>query len=183
MKKRCELVDKSISDDFLANIKKMFDSIKDELDEHRESINDNTTEIGESFSALSEFDERLQKFDERISELQMLLKQLVEKSAAQPASYMLSRYEQKVFTLLYTEEDSALTISEIAVRLDFSELIVKSALSSLAKKGIPLLKAQINHKIYFKLDSEFKELQARENVLNLDHRKELLKDEKITSFL
>ena len=182
MEKKSELIDKAVFSEFFKHIKENFDSMKNELDEHRESINDNAAEIGESFNALAEFDERLQKIDERVAELQMLMKQLVENNTAPKANYILSKYEQKIFTLLYTEEDNALTVSDIAIRLDLSELIVKAALSSLVKKGIPILKAQINQKTYLKLDAEFKELQAKENILNLSHRKESAKDGRITSF-
>ena len=165
-----------------ARLKESFKKIRDEMDAHLETINDNSAEIQQSYDITERLEQRMDKLDEKINELSLMIKQIFANNTQEKTQYMLSKYEQKIFLALYTEEEAALSAVDISIRLNLSDLIVKAALSSLAKKGIPVLKAEVNGKTYFKLDRDFREMQAKDNILNIEAAKKE-KASKLTAFM
>jgi len=143
-------------------MKKEFTSIKKVLEEHLASINENTTEIQTLFDFLQELEMKVDRLSQRLEHTQLL--------QGQPAQKLnvtsLNHTERKIFLTLYTEE-VPLSYQEISVKTNLPISMVPECISSLVQKGIPFQRSLFNGTFFLKLDPSFKELQAKENVVNL----------------
>ncbi len=157
-----------LSKEFFAlktNLKGVFQSIKDELDEHLDSINQSTNEIQSNYEYIAEIDSKLEKLSDRLDELQM-------KIDPQFRSYdfsniRLSKREQEIFLNLYTVEDR-IAVSELARNCGLDAALCESVLGGLSAKGIPILRQRVDDVFHVSLEYNFKDLQARKNLLNID---------------
>lgn len=143
-------------------LKQVLKQVRDELDDHFTAINENTDEIQSNYSYLQELENKLEQLTERIARIEVILEGQQKRFQIQP----LSSHEKQVFLTLYTEE-VPLTYADIARRTCIEEALVKHHIASLIEKGIPLIKTYLNATPFLKLDTQFKEVQAKENVLNL----------------
>ena len=143
-------------------MKKEFTSIRRILEEHLASINENTMEIQALFDFLQELEVKVDRLSQRLDQTQLLQGQPVPK----PIITSLNHTERKVFLLLYTEE-VPLSYQEISVKTNLPSSMVPECISSLVQKGIPFQRSLFNNTFFLKLDPSFKELQAKENVVNL----------------
>ncbi|MBW2994720.1 hypothetical protein KY312_00060, partial [Candidatus Woesearchaeota archaeon] len=74
--------------------------------------------------------------------------------------------EQGLFLLFY-QTQRAIDYSFMCKSLKKSESFVRTCISSLIEKGVPIKRHVINRKAYFVLDSAFKELQTKKGVVNI----------------
>ena len=157
-------------------LKKAFESIKEEFTEHRESINQNTNEIQSNYEYLCKLETKMDKLTERMDELTLVLTKgnipyVVETSAPEEKDVInvpkLSVREQEIFLVLYTAEEP-LTYKSIARKAALNESLVMNYIVALISKGVPLIKRYVNNVVYVILDHEFKQLQAKENLLNIN---------------
>jgi hypothetical protein len=156
------------------NLSKSFTNIKEAFDDHRESINQNTNEIQSNYEYLCKLEAKMDKLAERIDELTLLLTQgnhtvirSVEKE--EEPQYIipeLSPREREVFLVLYTSEDS-LTYQQIARKTALNASLIMNYLVTLISKGVPIIKKYMNNEVYVLLDNDFKQLQAKKNILNI----------------
>jgi hypothetical protein len=72
----------------------------------------------------------------------------------------------RVFLTFYTEEQP-LTFQEISKKINLPYTMIPDCLSALTQKGIPLQRSYFKNQLFIKLDPQFKELQAKENIVNL----------------
>ena len=148
-----------------------FDKIRHEFEEHLQAINENTNEIASNFEYVSEIEAKLDRLSERVDNLQMFLESNSGKYIAKRNFDVkrLSRKEQEVFLVVYTleEEKGNLTYGDIAEKLGISEQLTASYITSLIEKGVPIIKKYFSTTPYFRLDPDFKTLQAKENILQL----------------
>ena len=152
-------------------IKQAFKDIKEEFEDHLESINENTNEIQSNYEFLCEVDNKVEKLNERLDTIQMFLEKLTnqkldsfkELTHVQP----LSIQEQRLFLTLYTSED-AVSYPQMAERIHLTESLVRQYMTNLIEKGVPVTKQYINRKPFVSLNPDFKELQAKKNIVNLD---------------
>jgi hypothetical protein len=142
-------------------MKKQFDVVRQALEEHLSSINENTSEIQALFDYLHELDTKIDKLSQRIDQTQ-LEQEIPEKPNVDP----LNQIERKVFLVLYTE-NSPLSYDEIALKARLPCPSTTECVSSLTSKGVPLLRSSVNGRLFFKLSPSFKEIQAKENLINL----------------
>lgn len=142
-------------------MKKEFKQVRQDLEEHLSAINENTLEIQALLDYLQEMETKLDKFGQRLDQLQ-----LKDPSSEKPFVSPLDQLEKKIFLVLYTEEEP-LTFREIAAKANLPDALVPEAISSLVQKGVPLHRSSFNNRLFFKLDPRFKELQAKENLVNL----------------
>ena len=140
-------------------MKHEIEQIKDILEEHLPAINENTAEIQSLFDYLHSLDVKVDKMIQRLDLMQ--INQPFERNISP-----LNQNEKKVFLVLYTAE-SPLNVSEVAARSFIQEAIAQEILTSLISKGIPMIRSYFNSQLFLKLDPQFKELQAKENLLNL----------------
>ena len=141
---------------------KDFAVIRKRLDEHLNAINENTAEIQAMFDYLQELEIKVDKLSQRLdqAQLDMGLPRL------KPLVTPLNQTERKVFLVLYTEE-SLLSYPEIAEKTRLSVSVIPECISSLIQKGIPFRRSFFQNQLFVGLDQQFKELQAKENLVNL----------------
>lgn len=137
-----------------------FPELKQQFEEHLSAINENTTEIQALFDYLREMDQKLDKLAQRVDSMQL------SQPPPLPKTLALTSLERQVFVALYTEE-SPLSFQEIAVKTGLPASLVPDCVSSLVNKGVPFARTFYGDKLFFKLDLHFKELQAKENIVNL----------------
>ena len=143
-------------------IKKSFDSVKEELEDHLISINENTSEIEKVYKHLDDIEEKIDKLNEKIEAIQLTLQEETKKQE-------LTANEQKVFLILYTfGEKNPLSYTDIARKLNMTELEIKETISSMISKNIPITTHIIDGITYFSIDKEFRQKQAKENILQID---------------
>lgn len=146
----------------VSGIKKGFKAVKAELDDHLDSINQNTSEIQASQGVLAEVEAKIDKLSERLDELELVLNP----GKLTKSDINLTPREQEVFMSLYLGK--AQPPSQIAKLLGFTEDMVNMYLFNIISKGVPVRKELVDDILVFSLDSEFKDLQARRNVLEID---------------
>ena len=153
-------------------LRESFEKIKEELEEHLETINQNTNEIQANYEFIQRLEQRLEKINEKLEEIRIhldIIKEDVSKAKDNFEGTRLTTREQEVFLVLYTTTDF-LSYKQIAKRVGLTESLVSNYATNLIEKGIPILKKYINKVAYVKLDSRFKEMQAKENILEIDDK-------------
>lgn len=136
------------------------ESVRHELDDHLQSINENTSEIQALFEYLQEIELKIDRLAQRVEHFELL------ESRPLPTIVSLTIMEKKVFVILYTE-DLPLSYPEIAEKAGLPAALVPECISSLVSKGIPLIRSYYKEQLYLRLAPRFKEMQARENRVNL----------------
>lgn len=151
-------------------VRNSFASIREEMEDHLDAINENTNEIQSNYETVCDLDNKINKLSEKIDQMSLMIKQLASQTTMAKSRYFLTYDEQKVFIVLYTfgEEKGPLSALDIAIRMNSTELLVKTCVKNMMQKNIPIVGKEIEGQQYFKIDSSFKEIQAKENVLNLD---------------
>ncbi|MBW3012576.1 hypothetical protein KY325_04280 [Candidatus Woesearchaeota archaeon] len=148
------------------SFKQTMQELKQELDEHLSAINENTDEIEMNYSYLLELDKRMKFLEAKINLIEkMLLGD--EKITQKTKKIKISPQEQEVFMVFY-QTNKALDYKELTSRLKRSETYVRYCINGLLEKGVPITKHVINKRTFFVLDPAFKELQAKNNILNIE---------------
>lgn len=155
-------------------LKRAFDKIKEEFNHHLESINESSNEIQANYEYVAELDARFDKFASRLEHIEIFLKKLDDsfKVAEDVQGYMigpLSVNEKRIFTIIYSSQKS-ISYAEIANALSLSESLVRSYLTNIISKGIPIIKKYVNGKPVITLDEEFKKLQKEQNIVKLSQK-------------
>ena len=145
-------------------IRKAFKAVKAELDDHLDSINQSTAEIQANQGVVAELEAKVDKLSERLDELELL----INPDKAKLVSVKLTPREQEVFMALYLSK--GLSSSQIAKHLGFTDDMVNMYLFNLMSKGVPVRKELADDVVVFTLDPEFKDLQTRGNVLEINSR-------------
>lgn len=155
------------------NLKASFNKIKEEFDVHLDTINGNTNEINANFENIVKVEQKIDKLSERMDEMQMMLTSLVgektEKDMPRFKNINLNTREQEVFLVLYTSEEE-MTLLQIAKKLGLTEELVSKYVNTIIIKGVPLIKIYLKNNLYIKIDGSFKDIQAKENVINIAER-------------
>lgn len=146
----------------LEKIKKQLLLVKQNLSEHLSAINENTSELQSFFDYLRELEQKFEKLSQRLDTLQLQNPSPKEKPYIAP----LNITEKKLFLALYTEE-APLNCPELSQKSGVPLSIIREYLNSLSQKGLPLSRSFLNNQIFYQLDPQFKEWQARENIINL----------------
>ncbi|HIH12450.1 MAG: hypothetical protein QT02_C0003G0006 [archaeon GW2011_AR9] len=137
-----------------------FTNIRHALEEHLTSINENTSEIQALFDYLTEMEVKVDKLSQRLDQLQL------NQPTSKPYVIPLNQLEKRIFLVLYTET-TPLSYEEISAKSGIPTPLVPECLSVLMNKGVPFLRTFINDQIFLKLEPSFKEMQAKENLVNL----------------
>lgn len=159
------LLNKEISkkfDEIEKKISASFKIVREEFEDHLDAINENTNEIQSHIDYIEEIDSKIKKLNEKIEELQMMVNQIANNS-----HFCLTKNEQMIFLVLYSIEETPLSYSDIARKLNMTELSVKAHIYSLINKGIPIVSRIINGMPYFKLEKQFKERQEKEHLVKI----------------
>ena len=136
-----------------------FEHIRAALEEHLLAINENTGEIQALFDYLHEMESKMEKLSTRLDALQLSEPGKVDITP-------LDQDEKRLFLTLYTEQ-TPLSYQELAQKVGCDTGLVIEHVSSLVRKGVPLQRSYANKQLFFTLDPQFKEMQAKENLVNL----------------
>jgi DNA-binding CsgD family transcriptional regulator len=145
-------------------VRKAFKAVKTELDDHLDATNQNTAEIQANQGLLAELEAKIDKLSERLDELELL----INPNKAIRLDVKLTPREQEVFMAIYLSK--GLSESDIAKHLGFTEQMVNAYLFNLLSKGVPVRRELVDDVVVFSLDSDFKNIQAKKNVLEIDPR-------------
>jgi len=152
--------------------KQGLDDIKEELEDHLNAINENTNEIQANYEYIAKLDLKIDKLAEQIEKIQIFLQKNSTFKAKKTNKFNiqpLTKKEQEIFLILYTlEERKSITHKEIARKALLTEALVRDCITSMMEKGVPIIKKYFNNKSYLRLDSDFKSLQAKENILKIE---------------
>ena len=143
-------------------LKIAFEKVGDEFSEHLDTINANTSELSAIAQILSGLEQKIEKLNERIDELT-----ISQSSSNSFQTINLSVREQEVFASLYTS-DVFLSVKAIARLVGRESSVVSLILKRLISKKIPLIKNIIDNEDFYAIDSSFKQIQARENIVHLN---------------
>ncbi len=139
-----------------------FKRIRQELEEHLSTINENTSEIQALFDYLQDLENKINKISARVDQIQLNQEEDISRPSVRP----LNQTEKKIFLVLYTEVEP-LSYREISDKVNLPASLVPEAISALVGKGVPLIRSFVNNQLFLKLDPDFKEIQAKENVINI----------------
>ena len=150
----------------------MFDEINEEFSDHLQAINENTNEIQSNYEYICELDSKIDKLNERMDEIVMLLKRnnlgLIDEKLTFDIRPLNSK-EKEIFIALYSLESEigAVTYLDIARKLSLPASLVQVYITNIYGKGIPINKRYRNSKVYLTIDSEFRDYQARKNIIGI----------------
>ena len=161
--------------DINSDLHEAFSQVRDEFEDHLIAVNENTNEIQANYELLCNIDQKMNKMAERLDRLEMFLQQhglKVEEKQEFP-QIRLSKREQEIFLVLYTLEEvkGSVTYLDIARKVCLPEDIVASYVANLVQKGVPITKKYVVNEAHLNLNPNFKALQAKENVLQIEQRK------------
>ena len=142
-------------------MEKEFSNIRQLIEEHLSSINENTAEIQALFDYMQELESKVELVSQRLDQIELnQTRQKVRNIAP------LNITEKKIFLVFYTEE-MPLSYKEITEKTSIPIGMIPEAISSLMNKGIPFLRTSVNNQVFLRLHPQFKEIQAKENIVNL----------------
>lgn len=144
-----------------------FKKVGSELSDHLDTINANTSELDALTQMITVLEQKIDKLNERIDTLSVSSSS--KKDFSKDATYDLSIKEQEVFATLYTS-NQFLSIKEISKIIGRTDDITSIVIKRLIKKDIPIFKKTVKSVDFFSLDGEFKNLQAKNNVVHLHEK-------------
>jgi len=154
-------------------LKAAFSAVREEFEEHLDTINENTNEIQANYEYLCEVDNKINKLNEKIEEIQLILNKLTGQKLEFQASQMhieaLTSEEQKIFLAIYTE-DRPVSYMELAKQVGKPLTLVRSYVTNLIEKGVPINKSYVKGRPYVMIDADFKRLQAKKNIVGLGQK-------------
>ncbi len=155
-----------------AKLRRTFKKIKEELDDHLDSINQNTNEVQANYEYIQKLERKIDKLNEKLEELIMMVCTDDELEYVRDAlrEVQLSEKEKQVFLALYTSEDF-LSYEEIATKTNMSTFLASRYCTNLLEKGVPIVKRFVEREPQIQLEPWFKELQAKENIMNIKQDK------------
>lgn len=148
-----------------------FNKIKEELTDHLQTINENTTEINSSHDYVLHLENMINKLNERLDEVEHKITVLSGEKIMTADDFkdiILKPKEQEIFLVLYSRTGDLIDYREISKTLGITEQSARKYISRMINKGIPIIKKYFDNNVYLVLDSDFRNLQAKENILNIE---------------
>jgi hypothetical protein len=138
------------------------------MNDHLEAINENTAEINSNMDYMVHLEEMIMKLKERLDDMDIMIASIAGDKVNTADDYkniVLSSKEQEIFYILYSREGDLLDYREVSKSLGLTEQLVIKHISAMISKGIPIIKKYFDDKVYLVLDADFRNLQAKENVI------------------
>lgn len=160
-----ELVVATVSSRF--EVTSVIDQFREELDDYREAINENTNEIQANYEFISELNKKIDRLTERLDELTLLFKG--KKEGTKFNVIPLSKKEKEIFQAIYElGEQNHVTYRQISRKLALPEQLIASYVTNIIEKGVLVLKKYVSGIVYLQLDHEFRQFQAKENIVRIN---------------
>jgi hypothetical protein len=153
-------------------LKESFRKIKDEMDDHLESINENTNELNSMTEYIAALEEKIVKLGERLDEAEFKIAESTGKKVNYPNKIILTTREEEIFLLLYSRNGDFLDYREISKTLGITEEMARKNISCMIAKGIPIINKYFENKTFLVLDSDFRNLQAKESIVRFRSSKQ-----------
>lgn len=154
----------------IEDIKKENIQLQYGYDDILDATNENTNEIQSNFTYISDIDRKISKLNDKVDELSIMLKHILAKrdftDDKKPNITPLSQSEKKIFLVLYTSE-KLLSYRDLAFSASTNESLISQYITNLIEKGVPIVKHYTDGKPLVGLSSKFKEIQAKNNLVNL----------------
>jgi len=151
-------------------LRNSFNKLKAEMTDHLEAINENTNEINSNQSYLAHLETMMMKLTERLDDIELKLTEVTgEKKYTEDdfKNIILSKKEQEIFKMLYENTGDLLNYNKIGRALGLTQELVRKHVSSIINKGIPIIKKYFDNNVYLVLDSDFRNLQAKKNIVKV----------------
>lgn len=165
---------KPYSDLGFSQLQDAFSKIREEFEDHLAAINENTNEIQANYEYLCEIDDKIEKVCQRLDQIEMFMQNHSGFRPDERQGYKidkLARREQEVFLVLYMSCDKGpVSYKELARKTGLTEELVSGYIISMVQKGVPVRKRYIANKPCLYLEREFKSIQAKENILQIDQK-------------
>lgn len=147
-------------------LQQVLGGLRDELDDHRESINETTTEVASVYEFMDELDTKLSKVQAMVEELFLVVKGAKKEEKIKP----LSGREKSICRSIYVLGQTRAWVGyeDIANHLKTSKDALSSTIAAIVAKGVPILKKYDAGKAYVQFTAEFRQKQAKENVIRAD---------------
>ena len=155
------------------SVKDNLKGIKEEFEDHLQSINDNTSEIQATYEYAFRLEESLKKLQRRMDRIESRTYGSEEFAAmeGETSTIELNDYEKKIFLILYTASGKRpVSYGQIAQYLGEEELLIRGHVTNMLEKGLPVQKRYADACVYLSLDREFRERQAKHNVLGISQK-------------
>ncbi|MFT4304118.1 MAG: hypothetical protein ACMXYG_06125 [Candidatus Woesearchaeota archaeon] len=157
--------------------RKAFSKVKKEFEDHLDAINENTSEIQSNYELLLKLETRIDKIESVLTDIHRFIKQyksqniyfLDDEEQESFSVLPLTDEEKKVFRVIYELdiENAKITYFLLSEVLKMSTTLVREYVISLIEKGVPIVKNYLDQSIFIRLDSKFRDIQMKQNVLNL----------------
>ena len=145
--------------------------IREEFDEHLEDINANTEEIQSNYEYLQRLDIKLDQLAEKFESMQ----QWIARNTGMPfdeepdETILLTKEEKEIFFAIFAATQKV-TYKQLAQQMKISDFLVRSYITNLIEKGIPIVKSYEKNIPYLHLEPRFKEKQQRYNILQISQK-------------
>lgn len=147
-------------------IKEAFVKVQEEAEEHLDAINEGTAEIQSVQETCAELECKIDKLSERLDEIYLVLEKsgLIQRPKFDFVKQLiLTKGEDEIFTLLLENEDD-LTYLDISHNTGLDQESIKSILSSLVQKGVPIVQKFLNNVAYLNIQKEFKDAKEKNDI-------------------
>ena len=151
----------------------LFGEIKEQMEDQLAAVNENTNEIQSNYEFLCELDAKMNKMAERMAKIELFLERQGFEREQKPIFEIepLTSREKDLFLVLYTlEEKGPVTYKELMRASGLTEELVQAYITRLIEKGVPIIKQYAQNTAYLRLERRFKQLQAKENLLNITQK-------------
>ena len=142
--------------------------LREELDDHREAINENANELASLHEYVQSVEKKVDLLLQRFDAIEQVLN--IKKTDCIYPITALNPKEKEVFFALYSKTETApfVCYKDLSRALSMSESLVAGYVTNIMEKGIPVVKKYSKGKVYLKLKEDFREIQARENVVGVN---------------
>jgi len=158
-------------------LRKAFSSVKHEFEEHLDAINENTNEIQSNYELLLKLESRIEKIEANLNEIERFIKQFksqnvyfLEEDSSEAFNILpLSDEEKKVFKVLYELDAQGIKVTypKLADVVGISTSLAREYITSLIEKGVPIAKSYLHQSVYLGLETRFKDIQTKKNIVGL----------------
>lgn len=141
------------------------------MNDHLEAINENTNEINSTSAYTHQIENMIGKLSERLDDMELKIAKLSNEKIISSENFRdinLTSKEKEIFLMLYEIKGDLIDYKKLARSLGLTEESVRKYVSSLINKGIPIIKKYFDSKVYLILDSDFRNLQAKENLIKIN---------------
>lgn len=154
------------------SIKNSVSEVRNELDGHLDAINENTNEIQLSYDCMNDLSNKIDNVAHRLEKIELFLQSTKKYEVEEEVFEVkpLTKTEQHVFMVIYALEDEKgmVSMSNLCRKCGLPAYVVRDHVASIISKGVPVMRQYIGNIQYLKLNSDFKRVQAKENLLMID---------------